>query len=276
MEVAPGSKAIFTDPASPGPGYILFRLLNITTLIACFSCLAQVMSDYTNAQAGAPESVVYMFAVGIIGTVWSILVLVTFIRAHNVSFTICFFDFIGMILCIVGVALLTSPAIDECAAAKVSSNVDNEITKSNNVSGVCGLLRAGWGLALTNIVLFFLVVVSGYQISTLVAEEYKRLGGPVARRTIIEEGYPVHPAVRNVTQTTTAAVPVQPGAAAVLVEKDRTSSKRHRSSRSADRHRHHTSSKDKRRRSYASAGTRDADDYYFSERKDSRRSSRRD
>ncbi|KAF3201017.1 hypothetical protein TWF679_000504 [Orbilia oligospora] len=62
----------------------------------------------------------------------------------------------------------------------------------------------------------------------MVADEYRRVGGPVARRTVIEEGYPVQPAVRNVSQTTTAAVPVQPGA--VFVEKDR-SSKRHRTSR---------------------------------------------
>ncbi|EPS35872.1 hypothetical protein H072_10650 [Dactylellina haptotyla CBS 200.50] len=271
MEVAPGSKATLSGPMSPGPGYIFFRLLNIVTLIACFACLAQVMSDYSRSGVGTPESIVYMFAVGILGTVWSILILITFLRANNVSFTICFFDFLGMILCIVGVALLTKPAIDECAAAKANSDVNNEISRTNNVDAICGLLRASWGLALANIIFFFLVCIGGIQIATMVADEYRRLGGPVARRTVIEEGYPVQPAVRNVTQTTTASVPIQPGA--VLLEKER-SSKRHRSSRSADHHRRHSTSRDKRRKSYASGGTRD--DYYYPDRKDSRRSSRRD
>ncbi|KAK6527941.1 hypothetical protein TWF281_009202 [Arthrobotrys megalospora] len=268
MEVAPGSKATLTDPTSPGPGYIFFRLVNIVTLIACFSVLAQVMTIFSNSHSSTPQSVVYMFAVGIIGTVWSILILITFLRANNVSIAIAFFDFVGMILCIVGVALLTKPAIDECAAA--NAGVENEISRSDDVGSVCGLLRAGWGLALANIVFFFLCCIGGIQIAMMVAEEYGRLGGPVARRTVIEEGYPVQPAVRNVSQTTTAAVPVQPGA--VFVEKDK-SSKRHRTSRSGDRHRHsHSSSK--RRRSHASVGTRD--DYYYPERRDSRRGSRRD
>ncbi|KAF3914968.1 hypothetical protein ABW20_dc0110378 [Dactylellina cionopaga] len=271
MDVTPGSKSILADPTSPGPGYIFFRLVNIVTLIACFACLAQVMTDFSNSGVGTPEAVTYMFAVGIIGTVWGILILVTFIRANNVSYTIAFFDFVGMILCIVGVALLTKPAIDECAAAKVGGNVNNEITRTGNVGQVCGLLRAGWGLALANILFFFLVCVGGFQIAQTVAEEYGRLGGPVARRTVIEEGYPIQPAVRNVTQTTTAAVPVQ----GVFLEKDRSSKHRRSSTKSEDRgHRHHhSSSKDKRRKSAASAGTRD--EYYYSDRKDSRRSSGR-
>ncbi|EGX47346.1 hypothetical protein TWF173_005584 [Orbilia oligospora] len=269
MEVAPGSKATLSDPASPGPGYIFFRLVNIVTLIACFAVLAQAMSMFSNSNSSTPQSVVFMFAVGIIGTVWSILILITFLRANNVSITIAFFDFVGMILCIVGVALLTKPAIDECAAAKAGDQ--NEISRTDNVGSVCGLLRAGWGLALANIVLFFLCCVGGVQIAMMVADEYRRVGGPVARRTVIEEGYPVQPAVRNVSQTTTAAVPVQPGA--VFVEKDR-SSKRHRTSRSGDRHRHSHSSSKRRRSSHASIGTRD--DYYYPDRRDSRRDSRRD
>ncbi|KAK6360690.1 hypothetical protein TWF730_006821 [Orbilia blumenaviensis] len=269
MEVAPGSKATLSDPSSPGPGYIFFRLVNIVTLIACFAVLAQVMTIFSNSNTSTPQSVVYMFAVGIIGTVWSILILITFIRANNVSITIAFFDFVGMILCIVGVALLTKPAIDECAAAK--AGVQNEVSRTDDVGSVCGLLRAGWGLALANIIFFFLCFIGGVQIAMMVAEEYRRLGGPVARRTVIEEGYPVQPAVRNVSQTTTAAVPVQPGT--VFVEKEKTSNSRRHGSRSGDRHRHsHSSSK--RRRSHASVGTRD--DYYYPDRRDSRRSSRRD
>ncbi|KAK6345152.1 hypothetical protein TWF718_007081 [Orbilia javanica] len=268
MEVAPGSKATLSGPTSPGPGYILFRLVNIVTLIACFSVLAQVMTVFSNLNTSAPQPVVYMFAVGIIGTVWSILILATFLWANNVSIAIAFLDFVGMILCIVGVALLTKPAIDECAAAKAGRL--NEISRVPDIGQVCGWLRAGWGLALANIIFFFLCCLIGVQISMMVAEEYRRVGGPVARRTVIEEGYPVQPTVRNVSQTTTTTVPVQP--AAVFIEKDR-SSKRRRASRSGDRH-HHSHSSSKGRRSHISDDTRD--DYYYSDRRDSRRSSRRD
>ncbi|KAK6359646.1 hypothetical protein TWF696_000790 [Orbilia brochopaga] len=260
MEVAPGSRDIYSTPASPGPGYIMFRICNFATLIAAFACLAQVMNMYSTSGVSTPSAVVYMFAVGIIGTVWSILILITFLRFNNVSFTIAFFDFVGCILCIVGVAILTKPAIDECAAAK--AGVQNAISRTRDANQLCGLLRAGWGLSLTNILLFFLCCVGGYQIASIVADEYRRLGGPVARRTVIEEGYPIDPAVRNVRQTTTASVPVR---GPVVVEKKRhSSSHRHSSSRGGD--------KSSRRHSYNGGSTRG--DGYYSEKRDSHRSSR--
>ncbi|KAF3923377.1 hypothetical protein ABW21_db0205099 [Orbilia brochopaga] len=262
MEVSPGSRDIYSTPASPGPGYIIFRLCNIVTLIAAFACLAQAMNMYSTSGVSTPSAVTYMFAVGIIGTVWSILILITFLRFNNVSFTIAFFDFVGCILCIVGVALLTKPAIDECAAAK--AGVSNDISRTKNVGQLCGLLRAGWGLSLTNILLFFLCCAGGYQIASIVADEYKRLGGPVARRTVIEEGYPIDPAVRNVRQTTTASVPVR---GPVVVEKNskrHSSSHRHSSSRGGETNR-------SRRHSYTAGSTRDG---YYSEKRDSHRSSR--
>ncbi|KAJ6260458.1 hypothetical protein Dda_4684 [Drechslerella dactyloides] len=253
MEVAPGSKEIYSEPASPGPGYIFFRICNIATLIAAFACLAQVMNTYSKNGVSTPSGVVYMFAVGIIGTVWSLLILITFLRFNNVSFTIAFFDFVGVVLCIAGVAILTKPAIDDCAAAK--AGVQNDILRTRSVNAVCGLLRAGWGLSLANILLFFLCCVGGYQIASIVADEYKRLGGPVARRTVIEEGYPIDPAVRNIRQTTTASVPVR---GPVVVEKKRhgSSSHRHSSSHRGDRSRRH---------SYSAGTNRDS---YYTEKRD--------
>jgi len=228
------------------------------------------------SESSTPTAVRYVFAVGIIGTIWSILILITFIRANNVSYTIAFFDFVGMVVFIVGVILLTKPAVDDCAVAKANGNADNDIARTNNVGQLCGLLRASWGLAIANIVFYFLLVLIGYQIASIVEDEYKRLGGPVARRTVIEEGYPAMPAVRNVTQTTTAAIPLQPGVVpvAAMSERDRSSRRQRSSSKSRERRHKHSSSKEKRRKSYASTGSRD--DYYYPDRRDSRRSSRRD
>jgi len=122
-----------------------------------------------------------------------------------------FFDFLGLIALIVSVALLSNVVENEC----VNIGLISQIAGANNpayinylqgnsigqVSGAnydqyCKLIKAAWGLAIANILFFFLTAVQGYQIAQAFEKRAKRGsrtggGGGGGRREVVEVIEPV-------------------------------------------------------------------------------------
>jgi len=249
--------------SGPGTPYIFFRVVQVISLVVCWGILAGIVSLYNSANTPTPGDIVALFTIAILLSVWSFCIIITYLRANNVSYTIAALDLVGMIALIVGVALITNAAYDECVNVSVAAayagvnqqTFNTYLTQSSlgrvtgaNYGSYCGMLRAAWGLGIANIVFFFLTALIGYQIAQEAEQQLRKYG--VARRTIVtEEAPPVvveRPAVRR----------------EVIVERDgsrrkKSHSSHHRKSSSRDKDR------DRRRRSSASQGGTRVD-YYSS------------
>lgn len=201
------------DNDETGSFYIFFRIIQIITLIVCFGLLASIVSAYNQAGLPVPSAVLCLFIVAVLLTVWSICILITYLRALNVDYTIAFIDFLGMIALIVGVVLLSNAVNGDCinlsaAAAYAGVSTDQILaylqaqqSSTANLSGgeqygkYCGLLKAAWGLGIANIFFFFLTAMSGYQIAAAFQQRMRKRRGGSRSRTIVEEEIAVAPVV---------------------------------------------------------------------------------
>jgi hypothetical protein len=146
-----------------------------------------------------PASVVILFVILLLCSIWSFCILIAVLRANNTALWIAFWDIVCMGALIAGVAVTSNLANYECGTVVRTYyyTADGRRLSDPFVSdqavqrqqfwdhpGNCNLLKAAWGLAIANIIMFFitaLLAISIYKQN----EEEMRLERP--RSAIVQE-----------------------------------------------------------------------------------------
>lgn len=199
--------------------HTVFRVLQVLTLITAWSLMAAIVSWYNENTVKQPGGVLALFIILILSSVWAFCILIATARARNTALWITFWDIVAMIALIVGVATTANIANYQCNA--VNSNqqqtiyiVDGRQVSSNSVqqgdnddddiwdqSDYCNLLKAAWGLAIANIIMFFITAILAAVIykqnqrpreeTTIYVDE--RSPAPVVHEKIYTNDYPRRP-----------------------------------------------------------------------------------
>ncbi|RPB18816.1 hypothetical protein L211DRAFT_843263 [Terfezia boudieri ATCC MYA-4762] len=152
-----------------GITHIIFRIIQILTLIPAWAVLAAVIEHYNRNNAKTPGAILFLFVVAILASVWAFCVLVTFLRAHNTALWMTFFDVVAMALLIAAVVVVMTnfvnvACIDEVTTPEYQSSryytaADEDWWNRQFPSTYrdhCGKVKAAWGLAIANIIFFFI------------------------------------------------------------------------------------------------------------------------
>jgi len=192
---------------STGQAHTVFRVLQVLTLIPAWALMAAVVSWYNSNAIRAPGGVICLFVVTLLASVWAFCILIAVLRANNTALWIAFWDIVAMGALIAGVATTSNIANYECNA--VSQNTSQTVfytadgeritTRPNNVITTttgdsdrdfwdnpnnCNLIKAAWGLAIANIIMFFITALLAISIYRNNEEEMKN------RTVIIDEAGP--------------------------------------------------------------------------------------
>lgn len=205
--------------ANPGSfhAHSLLRFVQIVTLIAAWALLASIVSQYNSAGSNTPGSLLFLFIVCILASVWSFCILLAVIRAKNTALWIAFWDLVAMGLLIAAVAVNSRRANYDCGLNAIgltsgdrryvvvgdrTVELDTELPQRGRdgtdfwrYEDQCGKLRPAWALAITNIVLFFLTAVLAAVIYRQNVEEEKRRRKPIVEKVYVpvEPEYPERP-----------------------------------------------------------------------------------
>jgi len=230
------------------------RVLQILTLIPAWAILAAVMADYGHTDAKTPGEIQFLFVVTLLASIWSFCILITYLRAKNTALWMTFFDVVAMALLIASVIVISNIANVECVAVEVdrvttdtppttNSDYDNwnpdvkwwntkRLVKRIEDDGVytyrqhCGNIKAAWGLAIANIVLFLITAI----LTAVIYKGNKDSERPVMREKIIVEHSP--PPVMHTTHPSVVPPPPPPVFQDPYYGPPRRHSKGHRSHRS--------------------------------------------
>jgi len=180
-----------------GTAHIILRIAQILTLIPAWAVLAVVISHYSRNDTQTPGAIQFLFVVAILASVWAFCVLITFIRARNTALWMTFFDVVAMALLIAAVVVLSNIANVECVVVRldqVSVNPDGtwwdarrlQIDGTYTYLQHCAEVKAAWGLAIANIIFFFITAI----LTAAIYLQNRR--PPVVRERIIEKPSPVY------------------------------------------------------------------------------------
>ncbi|PUU81931.1 hypothetical protein B9Z19DRAFT_969928 [Tuber borchii] len=154
--------------------HIIFRVLEVLTLIPCWAILAALISVYNKNGVAPPSGIVCLFIVALLASIWSFCVLITAMRARNTALWMTIFDIGFFAALIAGVVLLSNIASVQCVMAPVTGAIITSDGEKIWPSGVnfndwntrvwsnnhnCSLAKAAWGLGITNIILFFITAL---------------------------------------------------------------------------------------------------------------------
>jgi len=237
-----------------GNAHTAVRVFQVLTLIPAWAILAAVMGDYGNTNAKTPGEIQFLFVVTLLASVWAFCILITYLRAKNTALWMTFFDVVAMALLIASVVVISDIANAECVAVEVDRVTNTQTPNNSNTNdnwnpdqkwwntkrlakrveddGVytyrqhCGNIRAAWGLAIANIILFLISAI-------LTVVIYKGNQGnqqPVIREKIIVEHSP--PPVMHTTHPSVVPPPPPPVFQDPYYGPPRRHSKDHRSHRS--------------------------------------------
>lgn len=218
--------------------HTVFRVLQVLTLITAWSLMAAIVSWYNENTVKQPGGVLALFIILILSSVWAFCILIATARARNTALWITFWDIVASMFChlnflpysptmltstvialIVGVATTANIANYQCNAVKSNQQqtiyiVDGRQVSSNSVqqgdnddddiwdqSDYCNLLKAAWGLAIANIIMFFITAILAAVIykqnqrpreeTTIYVDE--RSPAPVVHEKIYTNDYPRRP-----------------------------------------------------------------------------------
>ncbi|KAF8245187.1 hypothetical protein K440DRAFT_587289 [Wilcoxina mikolae CBS 423.85] len=217
--------------------HIVFRVLQVLTLIPAWALMAAVISWYNGNTINTPGGVMCLFIVTLLASVWAFCILIAVMRANNTALWIVFWDIVAMGALIAGVATTSTIANYECAATsqnvaqtvyytadgqRVATRPNTIINDSNNDfwdnPDNCNIIKAAWGLAIANIIMFFITAI-------LTVMVYKSNEEEMRNRVIVDDG----------------RVPVVEKIYTQYPERPRRARRSHRSSRSSGRPRRSSS-----------------------------------
>lgn len=201
-----------------------FRVIQVLTLIPAWALLAAIMAWYNEANQETPGSIITLFVGCLLGSIWAFCILLVVQRARNTALWIVFWDIVAMAVLIAGVATTSDIANTECNASQAAQQVviiDGERISTNQLDSVdingaepdgpwvnpdnCNLIKAAWGLAIANIVMFFITAILAGVIyrqnkeedeqTAVIVEEPAVIGGPppVMREKVYTEEYDDYP-----------------------------------------------------------------------------------
>ncbi|PWW80097.1 hypothetical protein C7212DRAFT_305742 [Tuber magnatum] len=154
--------------------HTVFRIIQVLTLIPCWAILAALIDVYNKNGSAPPSGILCLFITALLASIWSFCVLITSMRARNTALWMTFFDICFMAALIAGVALLSNIANAECVVAPVATVIyttdgqkvwQSGGNKNGTDDGIwhnddnCSLVKAAWGLGVTNIILFFITAI---------------------------------------------------------------------------------------------------------------------
>jgi len=200
--------------AGAGQGHTIFRVLQILTLIPAWALTAAVVSWYKSNNIDTPGNVLTLFVVTLLASVWAFCILIAVLRAGNTALWIAFWDVVAMGALIAAVATTSRIANYECNAvatpaatqtvfitsdgqritatpANVAITADGNNNNNNNNNNEfwnnpdnCSLIKAAWGLAIANIIMFFITAILAVVVYKQNEQEMER------HRTVIVEDAP--------------------------------------------------------------------------------------
>jgi hypothetical protein len=200
--------------------HTVFRVLQILTLIPAWALIAAIVHWYNSNTVGAPGGVLCLFIVTLLASVWAFCILVATQRAGNTSLSIAFTDVIAMAALIAAVATTSNIANYECNTVAVNTQmvyitstgeritmddvaVDNrDRSKTDDIwdhPDYCNLIKGAWGLAIANIIMFFITAILSVVIcrqndelkEAFIVEQ--RAPPPVIREKFYADDYPRRP-----------------------------------------------------------------------------------
>ncbi|KAI5803815.1 hypothetical protein EDC01DRAFT_644937 [Geopyxis carbonaria] len=190
----------------------ILRVIQILTLIPAWALMAAVVSWYNSNTIKTPGGVMCLFIVTLLASVWAFCIWIAVMRARNTALWIAFLDIIAMGALIAGVATTSNIANYECNGTSINTrlvytstgqpiDINQDIYESRNDfwsnPNNCNLIKGAWGLAITNIITFFITAILAVVIyqqnqnsnETVIVEE--RI--PSSREKIYVDGYPQRP-----------------------------------------------------------------------------------
>ncbi|KAI5856027.1 hypothetical protein BZA05DRAFT_429081 [Tricharina praecox] len=187
-----------------GQAHTVFRVLQILTLIPAWALMAAVTRRYNGNNIDTPGGVLTLFIVTLLASVWSFCILIAVLRAGNTALWIAFWDIVAMGALIAGVATTSNIANYECNAVGQSTTqtvfitsdgqritavptgtaTDNRTDFSDNPNN-CNLIKAAWGLAIANIIMFFITAILAVVVCKQNEQEMEK------NRTVVIEDAPV-------------------------------------------------------------------------------------
>ncbi|TGZ76327.1 hypothetical protein EX30DRAFT_324836, partial [Ascodesmis nigricans] len=157
--------------------HTVIRVLQVLTLIPAWALMAAII-DWYNNKVKTPGGVMALFIITLIASVWAFCILLAVLRARNTALWITFWDLVAMGALIAAVATTANIANYECTAAPTTSETvyitpeGQRISRQNiailndeddeelwNHPDYCNLLKAAWGLAIANIIMFFVTAI---------------------------------------------------------------------------------------------------------------------
>ncbi|KAI5803693.1 hypothetical protein EDC01DRAFT_465513 [Geopyxis carbonaria] len=164
-----------------GTWFTITRILQLLTLIPCWGLLAYFIDKYNG-----PESILCLFIVAILATVWA---LVSFVMYRNMLWTPLYFAILDLIffgILIAGVVLMESLVRGtNCVAYNNGSWWYNNNagwgfnTGTVTANKECMMSKAAWGLGIADIILFFISACLAWHIwhgSSVVVYHERRRG----------------------------------------------------------------------------------------------------
>jgi len=148
--------------------FLFLRLLQIVTLIPIWGMLAYFIDKYSSSSSTPPASILVLFIVSLIATVWAMVTLFQFHRYSVTSMLVTFVDLLLFGALIAGVWFLravknadcsnwSSPVDFDAGGGSVSASWTNNWGLS--VKKHCTMYKASWILGIINVVLFFFTAI---------------------------------------------------------------------------------------------------------------------
>lgn len=167
--------------------FTLVRVLQILLLLPMVGMLGYFIDPYVQNKTTAPDWLMLMFIISVIGAAWCILTLFQFHRSYIHSLFVLVIDIAFFACFIAGVVLMDFVKDYDCVDASVPVGVqigDNNYSAGDRWSFSakknCIMLKVSWVFGIINIILFFVTAVFAWQLHR---RSYDRASAPVAKET---------------------------------------------------------------------------------------------
>ncbi|KAH0610689.1 uncharacterized protein H6S33_012216 [Morchella sextelata] len=142
-----------------GTVFFFLRILQIITLIPIWGILAWFVDKANDQGLTPPDTVLCLFVVAVLATVWALATLFLFHRSRFTDLWVAIVDICVFGVLIAGVVLLGRVAENTDCVNGWSSGGWLYWNGGVRVDRTCSMYKAAWGLGILNVLLFFATAV---------------------------------------------------------------------------------------------------------------------